>query len=948
MKECSIVCDELKASAMRTLNFRNLSFIILLLISTRVSAQFFVDPCLNSVTPVNSSEFTSTASIASVFSADVLEWTGSSWNGGFPAAGLSIPPPTGEVGCRAFFLGSSSSWTTGGETAGLLMTSPLVAGQTYSIDITYVSHGLGSNGAYQPWVNTNNSPSLAGANLVEQLPPVGNNWTTYTLTFTASAAQDGDTWMMIGTSPSGSSGLVSSFCENCVEEPEVTCDVNLGPDTVICDGESVVFDASTADATYEWQDGSTNATFEATTSGSYTVTIQTGECTASDTVELLVNPVPSVDLGDNVSFCEGGSVLLDAFIPGASYEWQDGSQNSSFEANATGSYSVTVTLNNCSASDVIEVTAEAPPQVNLGQNTSFCEGASLLLDATWPNATYAWQDGANGPTYEVTESGIYEVTITTSECEVTESVEVTVDIPPVVDLGDDLQLCQGESAQLDAFVAGANYEWQDGSNSSTIQVTQSGIYTVEVTLGACVVTAEAEAIVDQLPLVAFDSEEIICEGETILLDATWPDAMYAWQDGSSDATLEAATSGTYQVTVTSGSCTVTASTDVVVTPLPLIDLGEAPVLCEGESYVIDAGNAGADYLWSNDVTSQTITVTASDNYSVTVTDANGCSNSAQIEVTFETNPVVNLPLELSICEDESVILDAGITDAMYEWSTGEDSQSIEVSESGTYTVVVTTNSGCSAQASSNLSIATYPSVDLGDDQSLCIGEVTTLDAGNQLLNISWSTGESTSQITVAQSGIYSVTVDNDYCFTSATVSVTFNPLPVDPQLSDTTFCFFDPPYGIELDAGNPGSTYAWSNGSNEQMIDALTPGAYTVTITTELDCSLSFSSYIGEFCEGGELFVPNAFTPDGDGVNEFFKAYGQQVVDFEIEVWNRWGDLVWSADNIDAYWIGNYQGGDYFVPNDVYVYVIKYKYITSDEGDVSEWIVKKGHVTLLR
>lgn len=927
---------------------RTLAALLLLFISSMASGQFFVDECFESVTPVNGAEFTNTASVYSVFSTDIIEWTGSDWNGGFSNANLSEPPPSGETGCRAVFLGSSSSWTTGGETLGLLMTDPLVAGQTYSIDFTYISHGLGADGAFQPYIHTNTTPNLGGAFQIGQLPPVGFTWTVNTLTFTATAAQDGHTIFMMGTSPNGSSGLVSSFCNNCQLEPDLECDVDLGPDQTICEGESVVLDATTVDATYEWQDGSTNATFEATTTGTYSVTITVDGCTATDEVDITVQAPPTIDLGTDQTICEGESIVLDATTAGADYLWQDNSTGATFTATTTGTYSVEVTVGLCSVSDDIEITVEPLPQIDLGENTGFCTGESLTLDATWPDADYLWQDGSTDATFEVTTSGTYTVDVATDFCTVTESVDVEVTDPPVVDLGADVTLCEGESLTLDATTPGASYDWQDGSDAATFDVTETGTYSVEVNLNDCIVSDEIAVTFEPLPEVTFTDQETICEGESLTLDATWPDATYLWQDGSTESTFEVTESGNYTVDVATDFCVITAQTEVTVVPLPVVDLGEDVVLCEGESAVLDAGNPGADFLWSNEATTQQVTVTENGDVSVTVTDANGCVSQDDVTVTVNPLPVLELPAEQTICEDETLVLDAGNPGSTYEWSNDATAQQVEVNEEAVYSVTVTNTFGCTAAAATELTVVTYPIVDLGEDQTLCEGESVTLDAGASFLNFNWSNGETTPEITVSESAEYVVTVDNDYCFTTASVNITFNPLPLNPLPEDTAFCFLEPPYDLELNAGNPGSTYAWSTGSTSQTTSVFNGGVYAVEITTPLGCTREFATIVNEICAGEHLFVPNAFTPDFDGVNDVFKAEGDNILEFRIEVWDRWGHMVWSAEDINAHWIGNFQGGDYFVQADVYHYEVQYKYVLDEFGTPSEWVVKKGHVTVVR
>lgn len=174
-----------------------------------VNAQKIVDPCLTST--ASGTNFLSSPSLLGS-EADLLEWTGTAWLGAWPDAEITIAPPTIENGSRAIFIGNGETWTTGGEGFYLLLDAPLSSGQTYSFDFTYVSHGLGSDGNFAPNVYTNIEPSITEAYQLDNLPPVDINWTTNTYSFTATAAQQGHTFLAIHSGDTGSSGLIYEFC----------------------------------------------------------------------------------------------------------------------------------------------------------------------------------------------------------------------------------------------------------------------------------------------------------------------------------------------------------------------------------------------------------------------------------------------------------------------------------------------------------------------------------------------------------------------------------------------------------------------------------------------------------------------------------------------------------------------------------------------------------------
>jgi gliding motility-associated-like protein len=396
--------------------------ICLVLITKFSFGQSIVDSCFTSVN--SSTNFISSGDLVnmSTVEADVIEWTGSGWTGGWPDANLTIPPPTNSVGCRAIFIGNATTWTSGGEGFGLRLNSPLIAGQTYSFVFNYVSHGAGSDGAFSPGIYTNPTPALGY--FVGNLPAVGYTWTMNTFSFTATAAQTGHTWIIITTAPSGSSGLINSFCNTCNDTSAVNCSVNLGNDTTLCQGDALILNATTSNATYQWQDNSTNPTYTVSQQGTYWVKVTVNNCIATDTINVSYNPLPMIGLGNDTTLCQGDALILNATTSNATYQWQDNSTNPTYTVSQQGTYWVKVTVNNCIATDTINVSYNPLPVIGLGNDTTLCQGDALILNATTSNATYQWQDNSTNPTYTVSQQGTYWVKVTVNNCSMADTLKV--------------------------------------------------------------------------------------------------------------------------------------------------------------------------------------------------------------------------------------------------------------------------------------------------------------------------------------------------------------------------------------------------------------------------------------------------------------------------------------------------------------------------------------------
>jgi gliding motility-associated-like protein len=261
--------------------------------------------------------------------------------------------------------------------------------------------------------------------------------------------------------------------------------LDLGNDTTLCQEEVLILDATTPNATYLWQDNSTNPTFNVIQQGTYWVEVTVNNNSVTDTINVNFNPIPTIDLGNDTSLCQGEVLILDATTPNATYLWQDNSTNPTFNVSQQGAYWVEVAATNCSTTDTINVNFNPIPTIDLGNDTTLCQGEVLILDATTPNATYLWQSNSTNPTFNVSQQGAYWVEVAVNNCNTTDTINVNFNPRPTVDLGNDTTLCQGEVLILVATTPNATYLWQDNSTNPTFNVSQQGTYWVEVAVNNC-------------------------------------------------------------------------------------------------------------------------------------------------------------------------------------------------------------------------------------------------------------------------------------------------------------------------------------------------------------------------------------------------------------------------------------------------------------------------------
>ena len=374
------------------------------------------------------------------------------------------------------------------------------------------------------------------------------------------------------------------------------------------------------------------------------------------------------------------------------------------------------------------------------------------------------------------------------------------------------------------------------------------------------------------------------------------------------------------------------------------ELGPDTALCQGEQLVLDPNVVGGTLLWNTGATAPVITVNADGNYWVQVTTPEGCVRSDTIDLVFNALPVLAIA-DVEACIDQSLMLDAGNPGASYAWSTGATSQTITIdSVSGTYIVTVTTLQGCNATDQVEVVFATNPMVDLGPDAVLCEQDTFRVSVPDEGYSITWSTGATGTEASLTESGELFVLVDNGLCISHDTVEVVFHPLPVDSLEDVRSVCLNFPPNSTLLDAANAGSGYSWSTGEDAQVIEVQQYGIYEVLVTTPLGCSRLGRILIEEDCPPS-LYVPNSFTPDGDGVNDLFGPVGYRYTVLELNVFDRWGELIWTGSGDRTFWDGKMGGEE--VMQGVYVWDLRYRLLgTSATLGYEER--KRGHVTLLR
>ena len=458
----------------------------------------------------------------------------------------------------------------------------------------------------------------------------------------------------------------------CADSDSVVLTINalpipdLGPDTEICEGGlGIIFDAGLFDS-YVWQPRlETTQQITTDSAGVYSVEVTDASgCIGVDTVELLVNPNPIVDLGPDRTICPGSSVQLDAGPGFVNYVWNDATTNQTKDINDSnaGEYSVLVIdANSCSGRDTVEVIVAAELSVNLGNDTSFCDGNSITVDAgNIAGATYAWApNNETTQTIDISTTGEYSVLITDPMgCEGRDTIEVTVNANPMVDLGPDVTVCPGTDSLFTVGPGWSAITWSDASVNENLVLNTTGKYYVDVVdANGCTATDTAEFAYFAGATLDLGSDITICPGTNANFDAGLFTS-YTWHDGSNLQTYTTTIAEKIWVDVVDANgCEAVDTAEVFMANSLPVTLGNDTAICDGESVTIQSGYPvlGYTFTWApNGEVTNEITVSTSGTYDVLVENAAGCTGRDTIVVTVNNLPVVDLGPDKEICESGDV------------------------------------------------------------------------------------------------------------------------------------------------------------------------------------------------------------------------------------------------------------------------------------------------------
>ncbi len=630
---------------------------------------------------------------------------------------------------------------------------------------------------------------------------------------------------------------------------------------------------------YSWNNGSTDRQIQAEQSGNYELLVTDANgCTAIDEIFVEIFESPNVDLGESLNTCES-EIIIATNLNGLDFIWSTGSTENQIVVNESGFYEVTVTNEfGCTSSDQTEALFFESLDLDLGLDQSSCGPIQLM--SPLEGLTYSWSNGSTTSETQVDQSGIYELIVTDSNgCTARDEIGIEIFESPNAELGENLVSC--ESIGVSLFLEEEEALWSTGSTENRITVEATDWYWVTVTNSAGCQSVDS-IYVEILNADFIDIESSYTSCQSVIFDYSNTELDFIWSNGSNESILEISESGFYSITVTNdmGCSSIEEFTVEIVEELTL-ELGEDISSCE--EIILNTGQSGLNYLWSNGEASNEIIISESGLYAVTITDDSGCSAEDEINVEIFEELDVDLGADITSCS--AVLLETQISGLSYLWSTGSTEASIEVTESGFYILEVRTADGCITSDSIMVEIVDEIPLDLGADILSCESIILNAGLDGTNLTYNWSNGDTESETNIAESGTYALTItDINGCSAMDEIVVEIQTPLVFDLGEDLTECG-----SVLVSANVDAASYLWSNGSTEAATEVENSGTLSLTIITDAGCESKDSIEVN-ITDGFELTI-DLVEPD---------CYGENTASIDLEVSNAVGELEFNwADGFD-------------------------------------------------
>ncbi len=725
---------------------------------------------------------------------------------------------------------------------------------------------------------------------------------------------------------------------------EIPDGLHLAEDLNKCSYDTIDLIPQESFKRYRWSTGDTTAYVQTTDSGTFVLTgYNHNRCFSKDTIHIGWFPDAHPNLGPDSNYCSSVVTRVrvgDLNVPFDTYFWNTGSNDPFIHTDTSGEYVLKVSNEfGCVGLDTVQVSfVSRAPEIRLGDNRQFCDSlpqdSFLTVENTGGKASYGWHDHSTDSSRLFDGTGLYKV-YAWNGCGITsDSVFIRLLKKPEVSFESSLDsiFCDTVLFTLKPNVQGDSlgYYWNTGDSTPNLFVDEPGVYQVNAFNLCGIDSARMQLQLVRTPLTNDIPDTALCTPLNhmigVQLDSFSTIRWYHNGLNIADSdSVSITSSGVYTYHIENYCGAYRDTLNVREIDIPSVQLGPDIDSCDSLSVVLQVGDStnNENYQWSTSHTSSTINITQPGTYWVRASNTCGTDmDTITIRLHHTAKPL--LPRDTILCDKKSLWLDASIpgNHNAYEWNTGDSAASIEVRTDGLYSVLIR-NYCQSLHAHSTVRFRSSPRSSLPQILTFCDSitptEIKVGQKNNDEVYL-WSTGDTSHSVAIDEIQSYWVKISNGCGSIIDSTRVKISKSPIVSLDKDTALCG---KFQYELDAGNPGMHYLWHpTGERSQIIYANKQQKYHVEVTNEDGCTATDFIEFTRDCISS-FYVPTAFSPNNDGLNDVFRPrYVQNVDQYQMEIFNRWGERLFSNTDTGTGWDGTYQGID--CPMGTYTVLIHY------------------------
>jgi gliding motility-associated-like protein len=741
---------------------------------------------------------------------------------------------------------------------------------------------------------------------------------------------------------------------------------------------------------FNWSNAATSQNISNLVANTYTVTA-TDANNCSSSLSTAINQSSPIQIALNAvnASCFGSingaiTTAVNGGNDSYSFSWNNGATSANINSLAAGTYTLSVMdATNCIAT--ITTTIQQPTAVQLNEthtNVSCFGGNNAAINLTANGGTgafnFVWSNGETTEDIQQLTIGNYIVSITDANgCSSSNTINITQPTALAVTETHKDFACASNPGKIQVTTTGGTtpyqYTWTNGATSATINNLNSGTYTATITdANGCIATQSVNITALHALAASSTTVPVTCFGGNngsinVTTNGGTTPYNFNWSNGAKTEDISNLTANGYTLTITdANNCSLATTTTIPQPSAVQIFSTINSASCNGAvdgsiTLNILGGTAPYNYTWSNGGNTNINSNLSASIYSVTVQDANNCSDN--ITNLIVTEPAVLtvsanvLPVGCANVNDGSIlaVANGGTAPYNYNWSNDATSANNAQLSTGSFDLTVTDSKGCTV--SNKWSIGTTPQIAVSGAvkntscPSVENGAIDiTITGGTPNFSINWNNGETVQNISQLAQGAYQVVVtDSRSCTAQATFNISYDYILTVDAGNYTNINLGETATLTATANGNNNNVYNWSPSVNVECAACATTTTrsgnnttFTINVTDDYGCT-AFDTVSVSVNSITDLFIPNAFTPNNDGNNDVLEIYGDinAIHYIEFNIFNRWGEKIFSTNDPTFKWDGSYKGQ--MVDQGAYIYTMNLVFI--NEVSRSDY---KGSITIIR